>query len=221
MRIRHVKNACATYDILPSPSIKFTNCVISSPSTSTSGTSACCCDVISTCFELFYDQHNQLFAATTKKPKQQSIKNGLTFARKVPIGMHHSHMQQWSTDKQNFAWLSKRQQQNNSNMLQRVSSKCKPLFQSQIKSYSTSKPHVWINKDTKVICQGITGKQVCSRIFVNNICRVPSIHNKPLNTAQRWLVVSIPKSPVLNILACPFLPLLPKYVLAYCLFIFC
>jgi len=27
------------------------------------------------------------------------------------------------------------------------------------KLFSTNKPHVFINKDTKVICQGMTGKQ--------------------------------------------------------------
>lgn len=36
------------------------------------------------------------------------------------------------------------------------------------KFFSTStKPHVWVNKHTKVICQGITGKQVIiSPIFL-------------------------------------------------------
>ena len=28
------------------------------------------------------------------------------------------------------------------------------------KFFSTTKPHVWVNKHTKVICQGITGKEV-------------------------------------------------------------
>jgi succinyl-CoA synthetase alpha subunit len=49
-------------------------------------------------------------------------------------------------------------------MFQRLSSnvgtKCKSILNRQTLYYSTqNKPFVWINKDTKVICQGITGKQ--------------------------------------------------------------
>ena len=29
-----------------------------------------------------------------------------------------------------------------------------------IRRFFSTKPHVWINKHTKVICQGITGKEV-------------------------------------------------------------
>ncbi len=37
------------------------------------------------------------------------------------------------------------------------------LTKSIVKLFSsTTKPHVWVNKHTKVICQGITGKEVNS-----------------------------------------------------------
>jgi hypothetical protein len=36
-----------------------------------------------------------------------------------------------------------------------------PSFATRRLYAAASKPHVMINKDTKVICQGFTGKQVC------------------------------------------------------------
>ena len=35
-----------------------------------------------------------------------------------------------------------------------------------VAKYSSAKPYVFINKDTKVICQGLTGKQVSSCVQV-------------------------------------------------------
>ena len=55
--------------------------------------------------------------------------------------------------------------------------------------FSTSTaPNVWVNKYTKVICQGITGNQVSLFIF-----REPSKHSKLLNMEHRWLVELILK----------------------------
>jgi len=53
--------------------------------------------------------------------------------------------------------------------------------------FSTT-PNVWVNKHTKVICQGITGNQV---IFI--LYRELSRHNKLSITEHRWSVESIPK----------------------------
>ena len=34
------------------------------------------------------------------------------------------------------------------------------MLSNTVKKFFSSAPHVWINKHTKVICQGITGKEV-------------------------------------------------------------
>lgn len=64
---------------------------------------------------------------------------------------------------------------------------------------ASSTARVWIDKNTKVIGQGITGKNVGSLLLMDESYRVPSTHNRPLNMVLRWLVVSIPRRPVLLI----------------------
>jgi len=55
--------------------------------------------------------------------------------------------------------------------------------------FSTSTvPNVWVNKYTKVICQGITGNQV-SPLSFRELFR----HNKPLIMEHKWSEVSILK----------------------------
>ena len=87
---------------------------------------------------------------------------------------------------------------------------------------STAK--VWIDKNTKVICQGFTGKQVChqrkgtkeSLLFVNHHLtsytshnspnsRVPFTQHKPLNMVPTWLAGSLRKKEAKNIWVCPSL----------------
>lgn len=53
--------------------------------------------------------------------------------------------------------------------------------------FSTT-PNVWVNKHTKVICQGITGNQV-NRIPLRELSK----RSRPSNTGPRWSVGSIPK----------------------------
>lgn len=55
-----------------------------------------------------------------------------------------------------------------------------------IKSCFSTAPNVWVNKHTKVICQGITGNQVHYSLF-----RELSKLNKLWTTAHKWLVESI------------------------------
>ncbi len=50
-----------------------------------------------------------------------------------------------------------------------------------IKSCFSTAPNVWVNKHTKVICQGITGNQVTP-----NKLRELSKLNKPSTTAHKW-----------------------------------
>ena len=61
-----------------------------------------------------------------------------------------------------------------------LSKVCKNLF--------STGANVWVNKHTKVICQGITGNQVSSLSF-----RDLSKLNRHLTIIPRWLEVSIPK----------------------------
>ena len=61
-----------------------------------------------------------------------------------------------------------------------LSKVCKNLF--------STGANVWVNKHTKVICQGITGNQVSSLLS-----RDPSKLNRPSTITPRWLEVSIPK----------------------------
>ena len=49
------------------------------------------------------------------------------------------------------------------------------------KSMFSTVPNVWVNKYTKVICQGITGNQVLLLLL-----RELSKLNKPLITEHRW-----------------------------------
>lgn len=51
---------------------------------------------------------------------------------------------------------------------------------------ASSTARVWVDKNTKVIGQGITGKNVECWSYVNHECRVLSIPNKLLSTEQRW-----------------------------------
>ena len=56
------------------------------------------------------------------------------------------------------------------------------------KNFFSTGANVWVNKHTKVICQGITGNQV-SQIS----SRDPFRHSKLLIIIPKWLEVSIPR----------------------------
>ena len=56
------------------------------------------------------------------------------------------------------------------------------------KSMFSTVPNVWVNKHTKVICQGITGNQVTLLPL-----RAPSKHNKHSTMAHKWSVESTQK----------------------------
>ena len=60
---------------------------------------------------------------------------------------------------------------------------------------ASSTARVWIDKNTKVIGQGITGKNVGRVHFAAHDFRVLSTPNKPLNTVPKWLVVLTPRRP--------------------------
>ena len=60
---------------------------------------------------------------------------------------------------------------------------------------ASSTARVWIDKNTKVIGQGITGKNVGSAFWEAYQFRVLSTLNKLLNTAPKWLVVLTPRRP--------------------------
>lgn len=57
-----------------------------------------------------------------------------------------------------------------------------------LKSCFSTAPNVWVNKHTKVICQGITGNQV-PLLILRELSRL----NKLLTTEHRWLEESILK----------------------------
>ena len=61
-----------------------------------------------------------------------------------------------------------------------LSKVCKSLF--------STAPNVWVNKHTKVICQGMTGSQVHLPSS-----RAPTRHNKPSTTKHKWSEESTPK----------------------------
>ncbi len=65
-----------------------------------------------------------------------------------------------------------------------------PMLSKVFKSMFSTAPNVWVNKYTKVICQGITGNQVLLAPF-----REPSRLNKPLTTARRWSEESTQRKP--------------------------
>ena len=76
-------------------------------------------------------------------------------------------------------------------------------------------PAVFINKDTKVICQGMTGKQVSDssywiKGFNYNNYRAHSTLNKQLSMERRWLEVWTSKNVALSILDFPYLRMLLK-----------
>ena len=56
------------------------------------------------------------------------------------------------------------------------------------KNLFSTAPQVWVNKDTKVICQGITGNQVLFHPL-----RVPSKLNKHSPIILKWLEESTQK----------------------------
>lgn len=62
------------------------------------------------------------------------------------------------------------------------------MISKAIKQMFSTVPNVWVNKHTKVICQGITGNQV--RV---DLAREPSKLSKLWITEQRWSEVSTPR----------------------------
>ena len=66
-----------------------------------------------------------------------------------------------------------------------------------LKSCFSTAPNVWVNKYTKVICQGITGNQVP---FSSS--RAPSRPSKLLTTALKWSAESTLRKPDLLTSAC-------------------
>ena len=61
-----------------------------------------------------------------------------------------------------------------------LSKVCKNLF--------STGANVWVNKHTKVICQGMTGNQVPP-----HLPRAPSKHSRHLTITPKWSVASTPK----------------------------
>ena len=49
-----------------------------------------------------------------------------------------------------------------------------------------TEPYVFINKHTKVICQGMTGKHVSANSIKHESYRAHSTLSKPLTTEPRW-----------------------------------
>lgn len=68
-------------------------------------------------------------------------------------------------------------------MLSRVSQVSRVGF-SLARASSTAR--VWVDKNTKVIGQGITGKNVGARGSVHELCRAPSTPSRPSSTEPRW-----------------------------------
>ena len=62
------------------------------------------------------------------------------------------------------------------------------MISKTIKQMFSTVPNVWVNKYTKVICQGITGNQV--RVI---LVREPSKLSKHWITELRWSEVSTPR----------------------------
>ena len=72
---------------------------------------------------------------------------------------------------------------------------------------ASSTARVWIDKNTKVIGQGITGKNVGCAHSADYDFRVLSTPNKPSNTVPKWSVVLTPRRPAPLTWACPSSPL--------------
>lgn len=66
------------------------------------------------------------------------------------------------------------------------------MFGRVLKSCFSTAPNVWVNKHTKVICQGITGNQVPPLTL-----RAPSKPSRHSTTTQKWSEESTPKRQVL------------------------
>ena len=73
------------------------------------------------------------------------------------------------------------------------------MISKAIKQMFSTVPNVWVNKYTKVICQGITGNQV--RVI---LVREPSRLSKLWITELRWSEESTPRKQEPLISVCPF-----------------
>ena len=75
-----------------------------------------------------------------------------------------------------------------------------------------TRPHVFINKHTRVLVQGMTGKHVSFAVFKDKIsgCRVPTTLRPPWTTAPRSSVESTRERLALLILVFQSTDLLPR-----------